>query len=325
LGWRWVFYINLPIGIMAFVGLSAVMPETRKLKAARLDLLGFALLALGLAALQLLLDRGQSQDWFDSTEIRAEAVLAGLCLYLFIVHAMTTKNPFVSPAIFRDRNFMLATALGFSLGVLIYSAMALVPTMLEDLLGYPTLRVGYVLAPRGIGTLFAMLFVGRLITRIDPRVLVCFGLAVSGVSMSFQADNRLVIISGVVQGLGSTFIFVPLTTMAFATLPARYRNEGSALSAMIRNMGGSIGIAVLEVMTFRNTAVVQSRLVENMRPDNPLLAMRMPGIDWSSAAVLNQLPSGDDGILYRFLLGAVPDRHALGALRVSAAAAEEDG
>jgi DHA2 family multidrug resistance protein len=295
MGWRWVFYINLPIGIMAFMGLSAVMPETSTNKAARLDLMGFALLALALAATQMMLDRGQTLDWFDSTEIKVEAAMAVLCFYLFGVHASTTQNPFVSPAIFRDRNFMISTMLGFSLGVLIYSAMALIPTMLEDLLGYPTLRVGMVLAPRGIGTLFAMLLVGRLITRVDPRVMVCAGMVISGLSMylmsrlSLDADSWLVISSGVVQGLGSSSIFVPLTTMAFATLPARFRNEGSALSTMVRNMGASAGIAIVQALTIRNTATVQSRLVEGVRPDNPLLAMRMPGIDWSSPMALNQL------------------------------------
>jgi DHA2 family multidrug resistance protein len=253
------------------------------------------LLALALAATQMMLDRGQMLDWFDSTEIKFEAVMAAACFYLFAVHASTTKNPFVSPAIFRDRNFMVATMLGFSLGVLIYSAMALIPTMLEDLLGYPTLRVGMVLAPRGIGTLFAMLAVGQLITRVDPRAMVCVGLIVSGLSMylmshmSLDADNWLVVSSGVMQGLGSSIIFVPLTTMGFATLPARFRNEGSALSTMVRNMGSSAGIAMVQALTIRNTATVQSRLVEGVRPDNPLMAIRMPGIDWNSAGALDQL------------------------------------
>ncbi len=295
MGWRWVFYINLPIGIMAFMGLSAVMPETVTNKRARLDLMGFALLALGLAALQMMLDRGQMLDWFDSTEIKLEGVLGLLCFYLFAVHASTTRNPFVSPAIFRDRNFMIATLLGFSLGVLIYSAMAIIPTMLEDLMGYPTLRVGMVLAPRGIGTLVAMLVVGRVINHVDPRAMVCFGLVVSGVSMylmsrfSLQADGTLIVLSGILQGLGSSSIFVPLTTMAFATLPASYRNEGSALSTMIRNMGASIGIAGVQALTIRNAATAQSRLVEGMRPDNPLLAITMPGIDWASPLTLSQL------------------------------------
>lgn len=295
MGWRWVFYINLPIGIMAFMGLSAVMPESARNKEARLDLAGFALLSLALAATQLLLDRGQMLDWFDSTEIKLEAVMAVVCFYLFAVHASTTKSPFVSPAIFRDRNFTVATLIGFSLGVLIYSAMALIPTMLEDLLGYPTLSVGMVLAPRGIGTLISMLAVGWLITRVDPRLMVCTGLVLSGLSMammshmSLAADSWLIVSSGVVQGLGSSIIFVPLTFMTFITLPARFRNEGAALSTMVRNIGASAGIAIVQAMTVRNSAVVQSRLVEAVRPDNPMMAMRMPGMDWTSASALDQL------------------------------------
>ncbi|MDP9057712.1 MAG: multidrug efflux MFS transporter [Pseudomonadota bacterium] len=295
LNWRWVFFINLPIGIMAFMGLSAVMPETAKNHAAKLDLAGFALLALALAATQMMLDRGQTLDWFDSNEIRAEAVLAALGFYLFAVHASTSKAPFVSTAIFRDRNYVIATVLSFTMGLLLYSAMALIPTMLEDLMGYPTLHVGMVLAPRGLGTLVAMVAVGWLITRIDPRLLVCFGLALSALSMymmsrmSLTSDSWPVISSGIVQGIGTSGVFVPLATMAFATLPSRYRNEAAALSTMMRNIGGSAGIAIVQAMTVRNSAVVQSRLVEAVRPDNPMLAMRMPGIDWGSAATLSGL------------------------------------
>jgi len=295
LNWRWVFFINLPIGIVAFMGLSAVMPETVKNRAAKLDLAGFALLSLALAATQLLLDRGQTLDWFDSNEIKAEAVLAALGFYLFVVHASTSKAPFVSTAIFRDRNYLVASILNLVLGALLYSAMALIPTMLENLMGYPTLSAGVVLAPRGLGTLVAMVAVGWLITRVDPRLMICFGLVVSALSMymmsrmSLGSDSWPVISSGAVQGLGSSSVFVPLTTMAFATLPARYRNEGAALSMLMRNIGGSAGIAIIQALTVRNSAVVQSRLVEAVRPDNPVLAMNMPGIDWSSTATLGQL------------------------------------
>jgi MFS transporter, DHA2 family, multidrug resistance protein len=295
LSWRWVFFINLPIGIVAFMGLSAVMPETVKNHAAKLDLAGFALLSLAVAATQMMLDRGQTLDWFDSNEIKVEAVLAALGFYLFAVHVSTSKAPFVSTAIFRDRNYVVATVLSFTLGVLLYSAMALIPTMLEDLMGYPTLSVGMVLAPRGLGTLVAMIAVGWLVTRVDPRLMICFGLVVSALSMymlsrmSLASDSWPVISSGIVQGLGTSSVFVPLTTMAFATLPARYRNEGAALSTMMRNIGGSAGIAIVQAMTVRNSAVVQSRLVEAVRPDNPMLAMNMPGIDWSSAATLSGL------------------------------------
>jgi DHA2 family multidrug resistance protein len=293
--WRWVFYINLPIGMIALVGLYLFMPDSQSRGTKKLDIFGFALLAVGLGAIQLLLDRGQQLDWFSSTEIRIEATVGALGLYLFTVHALTTKNPFLSPAIFRDWNFVVSTAIGFALGVLIYAVMSLLPPMMESLLGYSTFRIGLTMAPRGIGTLIAMLLVARLITRVDPRLMVIFGLLASALSLymlshlSLQADSRLLILSGIVQGIGASSVFVPLTTLGFATLSARYRDEGSALGALTRNMGASVGIAVIEAMTIRNADKVQSRLVEPLRPDNPLLAWRMPGLDWSSAHSLEAL------------------------------------
>ncbi|MDE2301209.1 MAG: DHA2 family efflux MFS transporter permease subunit [Sphingomonadales bacterium] len=294
--WRWVFYINLPIGAFTFAGLWVFLEETVPDTAARLDWIGFGLLALGLAALQLVLDRGQTLDWFDSTEFCIEVVLALAGFYLFTVHVATTRHaPFVSMTIFRDRNFVIATLLGFALGILIYGAMALIPMMLQTLLFYPTLRVGLVMAPRGLGTLVSTLLVGRLINRIDPRILVSIGLAITGLSMaimsdlSLAADSRLIILSGIVQGLGASSIFVPLATMTFATLPAASRNEGSALSTLIRNMGASVGIAGMEALTYRNAATVQSRLTETLTPDNPLLRYAMPALRWNSPAALDRL------------------------------------
>ena len=293
--WRWVFYINLPFGVISFLGLSAFMPERPAEPAAKLDFLGFGLLAIGLGSLQLVLDRGQQLDWFASTEIVVELTLCLLSLWLFVIHSLTARRPFISPAIFADRNFAIATAIGFSLGVLIYSAMALIPPMMEALFGYSTLGVGLTLAPRGLGTLVAMMVVGRLIGRIDSRLMISAGLLLSGLSMwqmahlTLQSDRAIIIWSGVVQGFGSSIIFVPLVTMAFATLPARLRDEGSALNAMIRNMGASVGIAVIEALTFRNSATVHARLAEGLRPDNPAMGLRLPGMDWSSLAQLGGL------------------------------------
>jgi len=293
--WRWVFYINLPIGIISFIGLSATMPERPPRTGAKLDFFGFGMLAVAMGALQLVLDRGQQLDWFSSTEIVVELTVCLLALWLFVVQSATARHPFISPAIFGDRNFVIATMIGFSLGVLIYSAMALIPPMMESLLGYSTTKVGLTLAPRGIGTFFAMLLVGRLIGRVDSRFMIAGGLLLSGISMyimshmSLESDKGAIISSGILQGLGSSSIFVPLTTMAFATLPARLRDEGAALNAMIRNMGASVGIAVIEAMTVRNTETVHARLAEGLRPDNPMLRYRMPGLDWSSLSQLTGL------------------------------------
>ena len=254
----------------------------------RLDLFGFAMLALGIASLQVMLYRGQQQDWFSSLEICIEAVASGTFFYLFVVHTLTAKHPFIDLALFKDRNFLFGSVFGFFLGVLIFSVLALLPPMLETLMGYPVMLTGLVTAPRGVGTMISMILVGQLIKRVDSRVLIGVGMVLVAwstydmSSFSLDMDASLVIKTGLIQGLGTGLIFVPLSTVAFATLPARYRNEGTAMFTLIRNIGSAIGISVLQAMTIRNAAIVHSRLGEGVRPDNPNIARSMPSLDFSS-------------------------------------------
>jgi DHA2 family multidrug resistance protein len=293
--WRWVFYINLPVGILAFMGFSAFLTETRDAARVRLDFFGFAMLALAIGALQLMLDRGQQLDWFASTEICIEGTAALLFAYLFVVHTVTARRPFIDLALFGDRNFLFGSVFGFFLGVLIFSVLALLPIMLETLMGYPVVLTGLVTAPRGIGTMISMIVVGQLIKRVDARILIIAGLGLCAWSMYMMAgfslgmDKSLVIWSGVVQGLGTGLIFVPLSTIAFATLNTRYRNEGAAMFTLIRNVGSAIGISVLQAMTIRNAATVHSRLIEGVRSDNPLLGLRLPGFDLGVPAAVARL------------------------------------
>ncbi|MDE2301221.1 MAG: multidrug efflux MFS transporter [Sphingomonadales bacterium] len=285
LSWRWVFYINLPIGIMTLIGLSAVLPEQRDSRPNRLDFTGFLALAVALGALQLLLDRGEMLDWLDSNEIRAEAVVAVAGFYVFVVHSATARAPFISAKLFTDRNFVISSMIGFFLGGLVYSVLSLLPPMLNDLFGHSTLQIGIAMAPRGIATLIAMPLTGLLTGRIDSRLLVFAGLLLCALSMwqlselSLGADDWLVMSGGFIQGIGSSLIFVPLATMAFATLPGSLRNDGAALSTLIRNMGSAIGISLVQALTVRNAAVVHSRLVETLHRDNPLLALDHPDLD----------------------------------------------
>jgi DHA2 family multidrug resistance protein len=277
LSWRWIFFINLPIGAIAFAGLLLLMAETRDDKPVRLDLLGFLLLGTAVAAMQLVLDRGQLLDWFQSREIWIEATLAATAFYLFLVHSFTARRPFVNPTLFRDPNYVIGNVMGFFLGGLMYGVMALTAPMLAELMGYSTELVGMVTAPRGIGTMLTMLFMGPLVGRLDNRLLILVGLALCGVSMemlsraSLEMDSTLVIVSGFIQGLGSGIMFVPITTVVFATLSPQYRNEGAAMNSLIRNLGGTMWISVLQTLTIRNEAVVHARLVEGVRPDNPAL------------------------------------------------------
>ncbi|WP_010186597.1 DHA2 family efflux MFS transporter permease subunit [Sphingomonas sp. PAMC 26605] len=293
LTWRWVFYINLPIGILAFVGLSGFLTETKDAARPRLDVFGFAMLALAIGAFQLMLDRGQTKDWFSSLEICIEAGLAAFFGYLFVVHTLTAKKPFIDVGMFKDRNFLTGSIFGFFLGTVLFGVLALLPTMLETLLGYPVVLTGLVTAPRGVGTLISMIIVGRIIKRVDARLLIFLGFGLAAVSLyimagfSLQMSERLVIVSGFVQGLGTGLVFVPLTTIAFATLDVKYRNEGAAMFTLTRNIGSAVGISVLQALTIRNAAAVHARLTEGVRPDSAALPQ---GFDFdlpSAVAAMN--------------------------------------
>jgi DHA2 family multidrug resistance protein len=268
------------------------MPEFPGQRGARLDFIGFALLAIGIGALQLLLDRGQVNDWFSSSETWVETLLAICAFYLFAVHSLTTRHPFVSPAVFVDRNFVVCSIVGFFLGVMIYSPMSLLPEMLASLFGYPIIDIGYAMAPRGLGVLIMMLLMGQLINRVDPRLLIAMGMTLAAASMwvlshlTLQSSIWLVIVTGVIQGMGSSSIFVPLSMLTFATLPAHLRNEGTAINTLLRSYGGAAGIAMVQVLVYRNEATVQSRLTEGLRPDAPVVQWALPGIDFSSPSAV---------------------------------------
>ncbi|PRD65338.1 DHA2 family efflux MFS transporter permease subunit [Malikia granosa] len=249
--WRWVFYINLPFGVLAWLGLSAFLQETPLDRQRRFDLLGFALLSLGIGALQMMLDRGESLDWFASAEVVAEALLCVLALYLFVVHIFTHDHPFIEPGLLRDRNFALGLVFIFVVGIILLATMALLPPFLQGLMGYPIIDVGLLLAPRGLGTMAAMMLVGRLSGKVDPRALILLGLGLISFSLwrmslfNLDTPGRDIVVTGITQGLGLGFIFVPLSTLTFSTLAPRYRNEATALYSLMRNIGSSIGISIV--------------------------------------------------------------------------------
>jgi DHA2 family multidrug resistance protein len=275
--WRWVFYINLPFGVLAFLGILAFVAETRDASAPRLDFLGFLALALGIGALQMMLDRGQQKDWFGSTEIWVEAALAFLGFYWTVVQTATAKQPFISRALLRDRNFVVATLFGFFIGILLFATLSLLPPMLEDLMNYPVVTTGLVTAPRGVGTFLSMFLVGRLIGRVDTRWILFTGLCITAFSLSrmshvnLQMDASLVVTSGVLQGMGVGLIFVPLSALAFASLDPRLRAEAAGIFTLVRNIGSSVGISIMEALLVQNTAIVHADLIRHVRPDNPNL------------------------------------------------------
>jgi DHA2 family multidrug resistance protein len=287
--WRWVFYINLPVGILALIGILAFVHETPQDRNRPFDFFGFALLSLAIGSLQMMLDRGMVKDWFDSPEIIAEAVIAGVALFMFLVQMFTGKRPFLTPDLFKDMNFVIGLLFMFVIGVVLLATLALLPPFCQTLLGYPVLTTGYVLAPRGVGTMIAMLVVGRIVNRVDPRLIIGCGIVLTAMSLwemsGFTADVGIwmIIRTGIYQGLGLGFIFVPLTTIAFATLAPHHRNDGTAMFSLMRNVGSSIGISIVMSLLARNTQVNHATLAEVATPFNPMMHWPYLPHAWSLA------------------------------------------
>jgi len=275
--WRWVFYINLPAGLLAATGIAVFIRDTRPGHREPFDFFGFATLSLAIGALQMLLDRGELKDWFGSVEVWAEAIIAALGLYLFVVHTATaTDRSFLNRDLLKDTNCMTGTLLMFLVGIPLYGTMTLLPLMLQNLMNYPVVTTGLVTAPRGIGTMAAMFLVARLVGRVDIRLIILTGLAITVIAMwqmtgfSLQMSMWPVVTSGVLQGFGLGFVFTPLSTVTFSTLPRNILTQGTAIFSLMRNVGGSIGISAVVALLAENTQIVHSRLMENLRPDNPL-------------------------------------------------------
>ena len=290
--WRWVFYVNLPFGLLAILGLLAFMPKEDADATLRFDWTGFAVLALGLGAFQLMLDRGQDQDWFSSREIITEATLAALGFYLFIVHLFTAEQPFLPPRIFRDRNFVAGVAMMFLVGMVLLATSALLAPYLQNLANYPVDTTGLVMAPRGIGTMVAMILAGRLGTRIDQRKLMAIGLLAltwSLYDMSLwtpDVSEQRLITTIVVQGFGMGITFNPLAVISFATLAPELRGDGTALLSLFRNIGAAIGISVTSFSLARFTQVSHADLAAHVTPFNDLLRHPLVGhfLDPATAA-----------------------------------------
>ncbi len=296
LSWRWVFFINLPIGIAAFAGVFLFIKGDRHADKQPFDFFGFGTLAVAIGATQLFLDRGATLDWLSSTEVRIEGITAILAFYMFLVQILTSKRPFVSLAIFKDRNFVTASFFGFMIGILLFSGLALLPPMMENLLGYPVVTTGLVSMPRGIGSFVAMFLVGQLVGRVDVRLILLTGLVLSAWSVllmshfSLQMTYTPIIISGLLQGLGTGLLFVPLSTVAFATLDARLRTEAAGFYTLIRNIGSSIGISIMQVILGNNIDQSRTDLVAHARPDNPAFH-NFNFVDLHALAALNGMIS----------------------------------
>lgn len=280
--WRSVFLVNLPVGVLAFAALVLFMPKEGTEKR-RFDMFGFGLLAVAVACAQLILDRGQGEGWFESSEIWLYLGLGVSAMWMFVVHCATAKNPFIDLAMFKDRNFTSGLIFIFIIGITTFSGLALLPPLLQNLMGYPVIDTGIVMAPRGVGTMLSMIVVGRLVSKIDPRVLVLTGLAISAWSLwlmtgfDLTMGTWLIEYSGFLQGIGLGLVFVPLSTLAFATIQAHHRVDATAMFSLVRNVGSGVGIslvtAVLAHMMQVNTSELASRVTADAQQIRDLPGM----------------------------------------------------
>jgi DHA2 family multidrug resistance protein len=272
--WRFVFYINVPVGIVAFFGMTTFLPDTPRNAAAKLDWFGFGTLSLAIAAMQVLVDRGEELDWFGSGEIVAEAIIATSAFYLFLVHTFTAREPFVRPSLFRDRNFTAGVLFISIIGLTYYASLALQPPYLQNLMNYPIVSAGLVLGPRGVGTMASMLIVGKLIGPVDTRYLLALGLGLTAWSFYVMTgwtpdvSQMTIVVVGIIQGIGLGFIFVPLSVVTLSTLAPELRAEGAGLYSLSRNIGSSIGISVVNSLLTRNTQVNHAEIARNVTSVN---------------------------------------------------------
>jgi DHA2 family multidrug resistance protein len=275
----------VPIGIMATMGLLSFLPETQR-SVSRFDWTGFVMLGLGIGAFQAMLDRGQQLDWFGSREIVLEACAAGIGFYCFIVHFLLAEQPLIAPRLLSDGNFVIATICIGLAGMSMYSTLALMSPYLQTLMGYPVLKAGFAMAPSGLGTMAAMFLCGRLPAVIAARTLVLFGfgIMICGLHLmsKFSPDSSelQIVTATFLQGASIGLIFVALSTVTFATLPASLRSQGAGLYSLVRNLGSSIGIAVTGGLLQRNIQVNHATISALVTPFNRMLQTGGVGPLW---------------------------------------------
>jgi DHA2 family multidrug resistance protein len=277
LSWRYIFYINVPFGLIALLGILLFLPETRRDPSRKLDWLGFLTLAIGIGALQMMLDRGQRLDWFESGEIIFEAGLAVTALYMFNVHVVTHRDPFLDPRLFGQRNFFIAMVLISFYGMLTVPPMVMMPAFLENVRGYPIDTVGLLQSPRGVGIIVAMFLSGRLSGKVDPRILIVFGLACIGIGTfamsrwNINVNQWSIVWTGFLQGIGGGVILIPVQMIAFSLLAPEKRNEGTAVINLVRTMFSSIGVSVTLALFTVASAIGRSEMIEHVTPYNDVL------------------------------------------------------
>jgi DHA2 family multidrug resistance protein len=280
--WHWVFFVNLPFGIVTVIGLMVFMDETRQDQELRFDWFGFAALAIGIGALQVALDRGEQLGWLESNEIIAEFMISIVGFYYFFAHSFTTSRPFIQFALFRDRNFLTGCIFMTVMGLVLYSTMALASPYLQNVIGYPIITAGVLLASRGCGTFVAMMLVGRLMRHIEARTLIITGLSLTALSLYWmtawtdQTGVSEIVTISIIQGFGFGLVFVPLSTVAFMTLPNHLRTDGTSMLTLMRNVASSVGISIVIAQLTEGGRRTYAILSEHITPFNH--ALQMPDV-----------------------------------------------
>ena len=278
MSWRWTFFINLPVGIVSALLVLRYIPDTERSER-NMDWMGLVLMALGVAGLQYVLDRGAQDDWFSSPAIQFAAFLSAVGFVGFFIHTRSHKgHALFSPEIFTDRNFVTASLLMAFLGLGLFGSMLLQPLMLEGLMDYPTLTTGLTLAPRGIASMFSMMLVGRLINRVDARLLITFGIIIFCIGSYQTTQYSLVMGIGwvifpmILQGMGLGMVFIPLSTLAFSTLPQRFSAEAAGMYSLLRTIGSGIGVSVVATVLTSHAQIAWHNVGGQLQPFNPALA-----------------------------------------------------
>jgi DHA2 family multidrug resistance protein len=313
--WRWVFYVNVPIGVLAVFGVLAYLPDTRHTRKS-FDFFGYAMLVLFVGMLQMVLDRGPLKDWFDSAEIQLEAGLAALALYLFVIHTLTASRPFIRLSLFKDSNYLSGNVMSFLMGMVMFAVMSLLAPFLQGLMHYSVLQAGYLLSSRSIGTMLSMLIVGRMVGRVDARLLIAIGLGLTAYSLwqmtqyNLMMDGWPIMLPGLIMGFGLGCALVPATTLAFATLAPERLNEGTALYALVRNLGNAVGISIVQGLLVHNMQVAHASLAAHITPFSRALPNLAGATGTKAAVMLNQQVTTQAAMIayiddFKFLLVAI--------------------